>query len=575
MAQVSKNTLNWLYNILSNDYQDAKRTYSDVVRTLQGNSNFSIRTNVYTFEDGRSALLLNITGTLPVFFRGATYMFPISLWIPQEYPRTAPIAFVTPTKNMAVRAGQYVSVEGRVYHPYLAGWKQDRSSIVELLSILQEVFAREPPVISRQEPAPHPPTLPQQSASIPPPVPPLPPELGRPESVSSQGRSQYQSDPPPRPPKATENDTKHRAQQANGAPPVPPHPDRQGFAAPHQAVRTQVAGGSLPPISHSQQYQPQRVGSLRNDHVSPSQHPHQQLTVHQPSPRSPNTFNPVAPTPNQPLSSQASYNSGQPVQSHGPSQWQPTPVAWSDSQNAWQQRPSFFQPRGPPYQQTPSQNPPKPKAQEDLLTSPFETTLPTPAVDIAPPPIPPNPQKDALLQALSQTLTQQIQSTHASNMAAIPPLRAQQSALNDALNSVNQEIAQLNDLQALLDSNEKILRQAMLDADKVLEDAKRRDVPAVEEVLVAPTVVAGQLYENVVEERVLEECRTVVGKALDKGRIGGDVWAKVDTLIESPTKNRADILQQTRSLAREEFLKKALIKKISRGMGLTQEEGWE
>lgn len=112
-------------------------------------------------------------------------------------------------------------------------------------------------------------------------------------------------------------------------------------------------------------------------------------------------------------------------------------------------------------------------------------------------------------------------------MAAIPPLRAQQSALNDTLNSVNQEIAQLNDLQALLDSNEKILRQAMLDADGVLEDAKRRDVPAVEQVLVAPTVVAGQLYENVVEERVLEECRTVVGKALDKGRIGGDVWAKV------------------------------------------------
>ena len=99
--------------------------------------------------------------------------------------------------------------------------------------------------------------------------------------------------------------------------------------------------------------------------------------------------------------------------------------------------------------------------------------------------------------------------------------------MNDTLNGVNQEIAQLNDLQALLDSNEKILRQAMLDADKVLEDAKRRDVPAVEEVLVAPTVVAGQLYESVVEERVLEECRTVVGKALDKGRIGGDVWAKV------------------------------------------------
>ncbi|KAL8871805.1 MAG: hypothetical protein Q9198_007338 [Flavoplaca austrocitrina] len=98
----------------------------------------------------------------------------------------------------------------------------------------------------------------------------------------------------------------------------------------------------------------------------------------------------------------------------------------------------------------------------------------------------------------------------------------------------------------------------MLDADKVLEDAKRRDVPAVEEVLVAPTVVAGQLYESVVEVKVLEECRIVVGKALDKGRIGGDVWAK-----------------QTRSLAREEFLKKALIKKISQGMGLIQADNWD
>ena len=112
-------------------------------------------------------------------------------------------------------------------------------------------------------------------------------------------------------------------------------------------------------------------------------------------------------------------------------------------------------------------------------------------------------------------------------MAAIPPLRAQQAALNETLNKINREISQLSDLQALLDSNEKILHQAMVDADKVLEDAKRRDVPAVEEVLVAPTMVAGQLYECVIEERVLEECRAVVGKALDKGRIGGDVWAKV------------------------------------------------
>lgn len=67
----------------------------------------------------------------------------------------------------------------------------------------------------------------------------------------------------------------------------------------------------------------------------------------------------------------------------------------------------------------------------------------------------------------------------------------------------------------------------MRDADKVLEDAKRRTVPNIDEVLVAPTVVAGQLYQSVAEEKAIEESRGVLGKALDKGRIGGGVWAKV------------------------------------------------
>ena len=147
--------------------------------------------------------------------------------------------------------------------------------------------------------------------------------------------------------------------------------------------------------------------------------------------------------------------------------------------------------------------------------------------NIAPPPIPPNPQKDALLSALSKTLTQQIQSTHAANNSAISPLLTQQRALNSTLEAISLEISQLNDLEKMLSSNEAILHQAMRDADKVLEDAKRRKVPNVDDVLVAPSIVAGQLYQAVAEERAIEDCRAVLGKALDKGRIGGGVWAKV------------------------------------------------
>ena len=115
----------------------------------------------------------------------------------------------------------------------------------------------------------------------------------------------------------------------------------------------------------------------------------------------------------------------------------------------------------------------------------------------------------------------------------------------------------------------------MRDADKVLEDAKRRTVPNIDEVLVAPTVLAGQLYQSVAEEKAIEESRGVLGKALDKGRIGGEVWAKVRDGSVSSSKWRLQCgLQQTRSLAREEFLKKALIKKISRGMAISDEGMW-
>ena len=72
----------------------------------------------------------------------------------------------------------------------------------------------------------------------------------------------------------------------------------------------------------------------------------------------------------------------------------------------------------------------------------------------------------------------------------------------------------------------------MHDADKVLEDAKHRKVPNADEVLVAPTLVAGQLYQLVAEERAIEESRGLLGKALDKGRIGPGVWSKVMTVQE-------------------------------------------
>lgn len=69
----------------------------------------------------------------------------------------------------------------------------------------------------------------------------------------------------------------------------------------------------------------------------------------------------------------------------------------------------------------------------------------------------------------------------------------------------------------------------MTEADRVMDDARRRKVPDVDDVLVAPTIVGGQLYTLAAEERGIADALFVLGRALDRGRVGADVFVKVCT----------------------------------------------
>lgn len=75
-------------------------------------------------DNGRSQLLLSLIGTVPIVYQSATYNIPVAFWLPTSYPSVAPIVFVTPTALMLVKAGKYVDISGRCYHPYLAYWSQ-------------------------------------------------------------------------------------------------------------------------------------------------------------------------------------------------------------------------------------------------------------------------------------------------------------------------------------------------------------------------------------------------------------------------------------------------------------------
>jgi ESCRT-I complex subunit TSG101 len=126
------------------EYVDSHSTYRDVATTLYQFSTISPRTEVYSksplllqsytstsrltgynliaHEDGRPQLLLHLSGTIPVVFRGATYNIPLTIWLPHEYPKKPPMAFVTTVKDMLIRPGNHVDPSGRCYHPYLANW---------------------------------------------------------------------------------------------------------------------------------------------------------------------------------------------------------------------------------------------------------------------------------------------------------------------------------------------------------------------------------------------------------------------------------------------------------------------
>lgn len=374
---------------------------------------------------------------------------------------------------------------------------------------------------------------PPRPSVLPPPVPPLPPEL----ESSENRRAQYPISPrstpraPQLPPKpfaalsevqTTGNDLPSR---------VPLHFGRTEIyhPSPHSGYQDHVGAGA--PI-HS--VSPQRGGSSTNEFLPTSTH--YQPTYFQNQDQRRDSYSPVSPlTPPRQLvelpSSSTRISQGSLLRGPPPPQLAPTvvdPVLAGHQLNGYKApdpSKNIYSFHSDPSARL-QQQPPKHRPVEDLLTSASENTTPSANAN-TPPPIPPNPKKDALLSALSQTLTQQAHKSYATRLSAIPPLQAQQTAMHTTLAAINQEICQLNNLESVLSSNEVILYKAMRDADKVMEDAKHRKVPTVDEVLVAPTVVAGQMYELVADEHSLEECRAVVSKALDRGRIGGDIWAKV------------------------------------------------
>ncbi|KAF4592206.1 tumor susceptibility protein [Ophiocordyceps camponoti-floridani] len=488
---VQQHVLNWLYSVLTSEYHDVNHTYNDVARVLNRHSSLAPRTDVHTFPDGTSALLLHLSGTVPVVFRGSTYRFPLSIWVPHAYPREPPLVYVTPTQSMVVRPGQHVDPQGQVYHPYLVRWSEfwDKSTLEDFLCVLTDVFAKEPPVVSRQAPR-----LMPAAQSTPPPVPPLPPEM-----ASNQPRHSTISEPQP--------------------PPPPPKP-RDGPGSPV----SNPPSATLPPASRYDSAPPLPPDAQVELQVQATPRPLSNTEQRMSLPAHPSHVPP--------------YQT--PSASHGPHSLvaQPPTAVWQDS---WNGTVASQQMRSPPVVAAPP----------NILDEPLapQTTSDT---AISAPPIPPNPEKDALLRQLAETLASMRQRSRQQDESSMAGLKAQRGAMLAAMAALQSEASQLTQLSQVLTSNTKILHEALHKADGVIEGSRNHPAADMDELLVAPTVVANQLYTLVAEERALGDAIFMLGRAVERGRISPAVFAKT-----------------TRSLAREWYLKKALARKIGQGMGMT------
>ncbi|ODV93169.1 hypothetical protein PACTADRAFT_35802 [Pachysolen tannophilus NRRL Y-2460] len=111
--------LKWIYRVLQPEYKDPVTSYQDICSILVRFKSIRPRTKVYTNELGRSQLLFNFYGTVSSLQNN--YQIPVEVWLPFEYPLNPPIAYVVlpAHSNLVLRPNSYVDANGQFQHPFL------------------------------------------------------------------------------------------------------------------------------------------------------------------------------------------------------------------------------------------------------------------------------------------------------------------------------------------------------------------------------------------------------------------------------------------------------------------------
>ncbi|KAF8520226.1 UEV-domain-containing protein [Hysterangium stoloniferum] len=210
-------------------YLNRDIVYSHVDAVLAAHPTLRPKTDIYTYDDGRSQLMLCVHGLLPITFRRASYNIPIAVWLTHDYPREPPLVYVVPTSDMLIKASKHVDISGRCDPPYNHGWrkKSEGCNLSSLVEVLADQFSREPPVYARPRAISPPlgrpdyvPTPPSQSQD--------PTTTAKPKSHNATrppSQPDYATRPPPQPGKDPLSPPSLPIPPPSAAPPRPPNPE--------------------------------------------------------------------------------------------------------------------------------------------------------------------------------------------------------------------------------------------------------------------------------------------------------------------------------------------------------------
>ncbi|WWD17812.1 hypothetical protein CI109_102255 [Kwoniella shandongensis] len=562
-------TREWLQNVLR-PYPSRDRLLSEVMQILAERRTLAVKTDAFTFDSGQTALLLLLHGTLPINYKGATYHIPLHVWVPHEYPRSPPLAFVVPTKEMGVRKGREVEPSGRVRAEVVEQWWRswENKSVEILLRQLTAVFSAAPPVYAK------------------------PPESASPAQTS---RSPIASTSSPQP-------VQMQSQTQAGQPPPPPA--RPSFVPPNlqpELLPQYRPAPTPPPHSFPQSHSRQSSGAFAPPQppATPPQHPGSPPVPSRPVQRLPQSpSSPVPHIPQRPYVAipQGGYNPQQQQPMTPPTlQYQP-PQA--NHTNGWQSNgqpapgPSYGPGSGPPpngqYQQGPPpvpapethppshqlpQQPPQQPLQQapvvrrpvqDLLSSPetIPNSLPSDATTFdptAPPPLPPSKPPPPSLLHLHSILLPHLNASLPPLLHSLESSRTHLAERREDLltgePAIRDEMARLEAVKKVCDSVGRKMGEVVSQGEERVTDLESRGEVSVDELVCGISIVHNQLIDLVAEDNAIEDTIYHMTRALDAERVDLDRY-----------------LKSIRSLAREQYMKRALIERILQGMGQTQ--GW-